>query len=378
MRVPLLDLPKQYQTIKEEVEPGLLGLLEKQQCVLGEPVKSLEDNMARYCQCNYAIGVSSGTDALLCSLMALDIGSTMNPSQMNSGVQDEVIVPTFTFFATAGSVVRTGARPVFVDIDKDTFNIDIDKIEAAITEHTKAILPVHLYGQMAPMKEIMVIARKNNLKVIEDACQAIGARQNNNGPGHLSDTACLSFYPTKNLSAFGDAGMILCQDEHIAQKCHQLRVHGGLDRYHHQNIGANFRLDAIQALVVDIKLKYLDIWQKRRLSHAHRYDELLCSDVKIPRITQGNRCVYHQYVIRAPQRDTLKSYLEEKGISTAIFYPLPLHVQECFAYLGGKRGDCPVAEQLCQEVLALPVVPELTQEQIDYVAGCINDFYGHK
>ncbi len=365
MKVPLLDLKQQYQSIKAQIVPAVLELMESQQCVLGETVEQLEQALADYSQCAHAVGVSSGTDALLCSLMALGIGP-----------DDEVIVPTFTFYASAGSIARVGAKPVFVDIDRDTFNIDLNKLEEAITDRTKAIMPVHLYGQMAPMAEIMALAKKYELKVIEDACQAIGSDQNGHRPGQLGDCASVSFYPTKNLSCFGDGGMILCEDEKLADLCRSLRVHGGASQYHHSMIGGNFRLDALQAVVVGVKLKYLDGWQRRRQAHAKRYDQLLGAEVGKPRVAEGNSHVYHQYVIRAPSRDQLRKFLADKEIGTAIFYPSPLHLQECFAYLGGKEGDCPVAEQACKEVLALPVVPELTDEQIEYVTQCINEFYG--
>lgn len=364
MKVPLLDLREQYKTIQSEVEPAVLKLMESQMFILGEPVAELEKNLAQYCNCDHAIGVSSGTDALLCALMALGVGQN-----------DEVIVPTFTFFASGGVISRLEATPVFVDIDADTFNIDVDKMEAAITDQTKAIMPVHLYGQMAPMQEIMAVAQKHNLSVVEDACQSIGSKQDDKGPGALGDCACLSFYPSKNLAGFGDSGMIICKDEKLAQRCRHMRVHGEDKRYYHSMVGGNFRLDALQALVLNIKLKYLDSWVDKRRAHAEIYEEMLGAGVQKPIILDGNVSVYNQYVIRADRRDELQEYLGEKGVGSGIYYPLPLHLQECFADLGGKQGDCPVAEQACKEVLALPIYPELADEQIEYVARCINEFY---
>ena len=364
MKVPLLDLKQQYQTIKAEIAPAVLALMESQMFVLGKPVLGLEKNLAAHGRCAHAVGLSSGTDALLLALMALDIGHG-----------SEVIVPTFTFFASAGSVARVGARPVFVDIAPDTFNIDVNKIEQAITSRTRAIMPVHLYGQIAPMNEILEIAEKHNLAVIEDACQSIGSEQDGRRPGELSGCACISFYPSKNLAGFGDGGMILCQDEEFAQKCRYLRMHGEDKRYYHSMIGGNFRLDSLQGLVLDIKLKYLDGWAAKRQAHAAIYDKMLTT-VKTPKIVDGNVSVYNQYVIRAERRDELQQYLADKEIGSAIYYPVPLHLQECFAYLGGQPGDLPVAEQACKEVLALPVYPELSDEQIEYVAQSINEFYG--
>lgn len=364
MKVPLLDLKEQYQSLKSEVEPAVAALMESQLFVLGEPVLRFEEAVAGYSDVGWAVGVSSGTDALICSLMALGVGR-----------DDEVIVPTFSFFGSAGAIARVGARPVFVDIEADTFNLDVSKIGAAVSERTKAIMPVHLYGQMAPMAEIMAVARKYNLAVIEDAAQSIGSKQEGKAPGVWGDCACLSFYPSKNLSGFGDGGMILCQDESLAQRCRHLRMHGEDRRYYHSMIGGNFRLDALQAVVLDIKLKYLDGWAAKRRVHAGLYDKLLGEAVRTPRIAEGNLSVYNQYVIRAERRDGLQEYLREKEIGTAIYYPHPLHLQECFAYLGYGEGDFPVAEQACREVLALPVYPELGEEQVAYVAGCVNEFY---
>ena len=366
MKVPLLDLQEQYEVIRGEIEPAVLSLMASQQFVLGKPVSEFEEHMSAYCKCAHAMGVSSGTDALLCSLMALGIGSG-----------DEVIVPTFTFFASAGAISRLGAVPIFVDIDADTFNIDVDQLESAITDGTRAIMPVHLFGQMAPMAEIMALASKYEVSVVEDACQSIGSEQEGKGPGQLGHCACLSFYPSKNLAGFGDGGMILCQDNELAQRCRYLRMHGEDKRYYHSMIGGNFRLDALQGLVLNIKLKYLDGWVKKRQAHAKIYDELLGDAVRKPKIREGNVSVYNQYVIRVDRRDELQKYLADKRVGSGIYYPVPLHLQECFAQRGGREGDCPVAEQACKEVLALPVYPELADEQIEYVALCVNEFYAN-
>lgn len=366
MRVPLLDLRAQYEQIREEVEPAVLKQMSEQAFVLGPTVEGFEKNIAKYCQVNHAVGMSSGTDALLCALMAYGVGPG-----------DEVIIPTFTFFATAGVVARLGARPVFADIDPKTYNIDPDSIEDKISEETKAIIPVHLYGQMAAMTEIMAIANKYELKVIEDACQSIGAKQFGQMPGEMGDCAALSFYPSKNLAGFGDGGMLLCQDDELAKTFRYLRMHGEDKRYYHSMVGANFRLDALQALVLDIKLKYLDKWAAGRRKNAALYNELLSevSEITTPYIAEGNESVYNQYVIRTKDRDGLKDYLTANEIGCNIYYPVPLHVQECFKYLEGKPGDCPVSERACEEVLALPIYPELSEEQIRFVAEKIKDFY---
>ncbi len=369
MKVPLLDLKGQYEQVRSEVEPAVLKQMADQAFVLGPTVDKFEKNIAKYCQVNHAIGMSSGTDALLCALMAFGI----KPG-------DEVIIPTFTFFATAGVVSRLGATPVFADIDPLTYNIDPDSIEAKITDDTKAIIPVHLYGQMAPMDEIMAIANKYELKVIEDACQSIGAAQNGKMPGELGDCAALSFYPSKNLAGFGDGGMLLCQDDDLAQKFRYLRMHGEDKRYYHSTVGANFRLDALQALVLDIKLKYLDKWAEGRRNNAALYELLLAEvdEVTTPYILPENGSVYNQYVIRAQKRDELKDFLTANEIGCNIYYPVPLHLQECFNDLGGKLGDCPVSEVACAEVLALPIFPELSEEQIRFVAEKIKEFYSNK
>jgi dTDP-4-amino-4,6-dideoxygalactose transaminase len=358
MKVPLLDLRGQYAPLRNEIRLAIDQVCDAQALILGSHVERFERNLAAYCQTAFAIGLSSGTDALLCAMMAMDI----RPG-------DEVICPAFTFFATAGSIARLGAVPVFVDILPDTFNLDPDSVKARITGKTKAILPVHLFGQTADMEAINAIAAGHGIKVIEDAAQAIGARQNGKAACSLSLAGCLSFYPTKNLGAFGDAGAVCSSDADFIEKCCLIRVHGSAHTYHHKLIGANFRLDAIQAAVLDVKLKYLDSWHEARRANAAMYDKLLAgSPIVTPKIAPGNVSIYNQYVVRVPNRDAVQKSLSQLGIGSAVYYPIPLHLQECFAYLGRREGDFPVSEQACRDVLALPVYPELLPEQIEYVA----------
>ncbi|HWE02471.1 MAG TPA: DegT/DnrJ/EryC1/StrS family aminotransferase [Tepidisphaeraceae bacterium] len=358
MSVKLLDLTAQYLPLRNEIRRAIDEVCDSQALILGPHVERFEKKLAAYCQTKHAIGVSSGTDAILCSLMALGI----KPG-------DEVICPSFTFFATAGCVARLGAIPVFVDIDPQTFNINPDQIESKITGKTRAILPVHLFGQCANMEAINEIAARHGLKVIEDAAQAIGAKRHGKAACSLGFAGCLSFYPTKNLGAFGDAGAICTNDDAFAQTCRILRVHGSGHTYHHALIGGMFRLAAIQAAVLDVKLKYLDDWHEGRRRNAHIYDEMLKGSAVIPPyIEDGNWSIYNQYVVRVPDRDAVKAKLTEAGIGSAVYYPLPLHLQDCFAYLGYKAGDLPVTEKTCGQVLALPIYPELAEEQIRHVA----------
>ena len=365
MQVPLLDLKAQFAAIRDEVMPAINQVCQSQFLCLGPAVTKFEEEIARYCQSKYALGVSSGSDALLAGLMTLGVGSG-----------DEVITTPFTFFATAGAISRTGAKPVFVDIDPESFNIDPTKIEKKITSKTKAIIPVHLFGQVAQMKPIMDIAKRHHLFVIEDACQSIGASQDGITCGNFGDFGCFSFYPTKNLGAFGDGGLVTTNSEELYEKLKVFRDHGQNPRYFHKYIGGNFRLDGIQGAVLSVKLKYLAQWSEKRRQNAALYDSLLAnSPVKTPRIDPNNISIYHQYTICAPKRDELLKYLADNQISSAVFYPKPLHVQECFANLGYKAGDMPVTEQLCQQVLSLPVYPELEKEQIAFVAQKIRDFY---
>jgi dTDP-4-amino-4,6-dideoxygalactose transaminase len=358
MNVKLLDLQAQYLPLRAEIRRAIDEVCDTQQLILGPHVEKFEKSLAEYCHTKHAIGVSSGTDALLCSLMALGIGPG-----------DEVICPSFTFFATAGCIARTGAKPVFAEIDPATFNIDPDKITTKTTKNTKAIMPVHLFGQMAEMDAINAIAEKHGLRVIEDAAQAIGAKRDGKPACSWGFAGCLSFYPTKNLGAFGDAGAICTNDDAFAEICRKLRVHGSGHTYYHEMVGGMFRLAAIQAAVLSVKLKYLDGWHEARRKHAAIYDEMFAgSKVIAPKIDPRNWSIYNQYVIRVPDRDRVKQALADKGIGTAIYYPLPLHLQTCFKNLGYKQGDLPETEKACREVLALPVYPELPEEQVRYVA----------
>ncbi|ADL13616.1 DegT/DnrJ/EryC1/StrS family aminotransferase [Acetohalobium arabaticum] len=362
MKVPLLDLKEQYEGIKDEIQEAINDVLDSTRYIMGKHVEGLEEEVADYCDTEYGIGVASGTDALLLSLKALDIGPG-----------DEVIVPTFTFFATAGVVSRLGATPVFADIDPVTYNITPEEIEDKITDKTKAIIPVHLYGQPAEMNGIMDIADRYDLKVVEDACQAIGAEYKGTQVGNFGDAAALSFFPSKNLGGYGDGGMVLTNDEELAQRIKRLRVHGAEPKYHHKEVGYNSRLDAIQAAVLRVKLKYLDEWTEGRQRVAETYDRLfeeygLENEIVLPeKKIADSKHVYHQYVIRVDNRDELQKTLKEAGVSTSIYYPKPLHLQECYEDLGYQKGDLPVAEKACEEVLALPIDPALKKGQIKYV-----------
>lgn len=362
MNVKLLDLQPQYAPLRNEIRKAIDEVCDAQALILGPHVERFEKSLAAYCGTRHAIGVSSGTDALLCSLMALGVGPG-----------DEVICPSFTFFATAGSIARLGAVPVFAEIDPRTFNLDPDRLEEKVTDRTSAIMPVHLFGQLAEMDAINAIARKRNIPVVEDAAQAVGAKQNGKPACAHGFAGCLSFYPTKNLGAFGDAGAICTNDDKFAETCRLLRVHGSGHQYHHKLIGGMFRLAAIQAAVLSVKLKYLDGWHEARRKHAALYDKLFAgSPVVRPYVRDGNWSVYNQYVVRVPgpegTRDRVKQRLADRGVGTGVYYPIPLHLQECFAYLGYKEGDLPESERACREVLALPVYPELPEEQIRYVA----------
>ena len=367
MQVPLLDLKAQYQTIKDEIRLAVDRLLESQYFINGPEVQQLEEAVAAYCSCKTAVGVSSGTDALLCSLMALGIGRG-----------DEVITTPYTFFATAGSIWRTGAKPVFVDIEADSYNINAQQIEQAITPRTKAIIPVHLFGQCADMDPILELAAQYKLFIIEDAAQSIGATYKGRKAGSIGTVGCLSFFPSKNLGGAGDGGMIVTNDAELAEKIRMLREHGMRPKYYYKYIGGNFRLDTLQAAVLLVKLKYLDAWSEQRRQNARLYDELFkgCGEVTAPVIRPYNISIYNQYVIRvAAQRDQLMEFLTANGIGTAIYYPLSLHEQECFRSLGYTRGDFPESEKAAAETIALPIYPELTDEQIRHVAGTVKEFY---
>jgi dTDP-4-amino-4,6-dideoxygalactose transaminase len=358
MQVKLLDLQGQYLPLRNEIRRAIDEVCDTQSLVLGPHVEKFEKNLAAYCKTKHAIGVSSGTDALLCSMMAIGI----KPG-------DEVICPSFTFFATAGCISRLGATPVFAEIDDRTFNLDPKLLEAKITPKTRAVIPVHLFGQTADMEAINAIAAKHGVKVIEDAAQAIGAQRNGKPACSMSLAGCLSFYPTKNLGAFGDAGALCTNDDKVAEDCRLLRVHGSGHQYHHRMIGGMFRLAAIQAAVLDVKLKYLPGWHEARRRNAGIYDKVLAgSAVVTPLIEPGNYSIYNQYVVRVKNRDAVRARLADRNVGSAIYYPLPLHQQECFAHLGYREGDFPVTEQACREVLAMPIYPELTEEQVHYAA----------
>ena len=368
MNVPMLDLKAQYQSIKAEIDAAVAEVLESQYFILGPKVKECEAAIAEYCSCAHAVGVASGTDALLISLMTEGIGPG-----------DEVITTPYTFFATAGSIARTGAKPVFVDIDPVAYNISPALIEEKITPNTRAIIPVHLYGQMADMDPIIEIAGKHDLIVIEDAAQAIGSEYKGRRAGTFGHYGCFSFFPSKNLGGAGDGGMVITNDDERAEKLAVMRTHGSKPKYYHKIIGGNFRLDAIQAAVVTVKLRHLDGWTAARQANAARYDKLLTESgltgkgVVLPKVV-ASRHIFNQYVIRVPRRDDLIAFLKEKNIGCQIYYPVPLHVQECFAYLGYKEGDLPESEKAAAQTLALPIYPELTDEQARYTVGCVAKF----
>ena len=366
--VPLLDLKAQYATIRGEVNAAVLRVLESQHFILGPEVEALEEEVAAYSQCKYGIGVSSGTDALLVALMAIDI----RPG-------DEVITTPYTFFATAGSIVRLGAKPVFVDIDPLSYNIDHTKIEAVITKRTRAIMPVHLFGQMAEMDPIMAIANRYNLYVIEDAAQAIGAEYKGRRAGSIGHLGCLSFFPSKNLGGIGDGGMVITNDPKLTDKIKLLRGHGAHPKYYHSIIGGNFRLDAIQAAVLRVKLKYLDRWTTRRQQNAQHYRELFAQagleDIVLPVELDGCRHIYNQFVIYYSQRDDLMAYLKGKKTGCEVYYPVPMHMQECFANLGYTIGDFLVSEDAAQKTLAMPIYPELCTNMLSAVVDSIAIFH---
>jgi dTDP-4-amino-4,6-dideoxygalactose transaminase len=398
--VPLLDLKAQYATLRDELREALDRVAESQHFILGPEVEALEAEVAAYSQCEFGIGVSSGSDALLVTLMAINL----KPG-------DEVITTPYTFFATAGAVSRLGAKPVFVDIDPLTYNIDPAAIEAAVTERTRAIIPVHLYGQMTEMDPIMEIASRHNLYVIEDAAQAIGSEEKGRRAGSIGHFGCFSFFPSKNLGGFGDGGMVTANDPQLADMVKLLRNHGYRPKYYNKVVGGNFRLDAIQAAVLRVKLKYLDQWTEARQRNAARYRDLFAeaelvinpeslsstsasgsrvrtgdgdgqtsplseaAGVVLPTEAADRRHIYNQFVIRSGQRDQLMNHLKERKIGTEIYYPVPMHLQECFADLGHQAGEFPASECAANETLALPIYPELTEEMMSTVVEAIADFY---
>ena len=366
MNVPLLDLKAQYASLKSEIDKSIAEVLESQHFILGPKVEQLEKAIAAYSNCAHAIGVSSGSDALLACLMADDIGPG-----------DEVITTPYTFFATAGAVSRLGATPVFVDIDPKTYNIDVDQIEAKVTSKTRVMIPVHLYGQMADMDAVMRIAERHKLIVIEDAAQAIGAEDKGRRAGSIGHYGCFSFFPSKNLGGAGDGGMIVTNDAARAEKLRCLRAHGAKPKYYHKIVGGNFRLDALQAAVVSAKLPHLDDWTAARQRNAQRYDKMIKEagiPVTAPAVV-ADRHIFNQYVIRVSGRNELQAHLQKKGIGTEVYYPVPLHVQECFAYLGYKNGDFPESEAAAKQTLALPVHPELSEAQARYVVDSLREFF---
>lgn len=373
MQVPLLDLKAQYSTIRSEVEAAIAEVMKSQHFILGPKVEECEKAIAKYSGCQYAVGVTSGSDALLACLMAENIGPG-----------DEVITTPYTFFATVGAISRLGAKPVFVDIDSLTYNIDPAQIAEKVTSKTRAIIPVHLYGQMAEMDAIMALAEQHGLIVIEDAAQAIGSENNGRRAGSIGHYGCFSFFPSKNLGAAGDGGMIVTNDGQRAEKLKVLRAHGSKPKYHHKLVGGNFRLDALQAAIVSAKLPHLDGWTAGRQRNAKLYDRLFVeaglaaanhgpSRVLLPSVVM-NRHIFNQYVIRVPRRDQLQATLKQRGIGTEVYYPVPMHTQECFAYLGYHAGDFPESERAAQETLAIPIYPELTEVQLRYVVDRIRDF----
>jgi dTDP-4-amino-4,6-dideoxygalactose transaminase len=387
IEVPLLDLKPQYRALQSELRTAMERVCESQAFILGPAVRQLERDIAEYCRCAYGVGVSSGTDALLVALMALEIGPG-----------DEVLTTPYTFFATAGTIARLGARPVFVDIDPVTFNLSPAAVRAFLAGECerreghwvnrrtggrlRAIMPVHLYGQLADMEPLAALARDHDLRIIEDAAQAIGAAdEHGRRAGAWGDISCLSFFPTKNLGAFGDAGLCVTNDPRLAERLEVLRVHGGKPKYYHAFIGGNFRLDELQAAVLNVKLPHLDAWTAARQHNAAFYDRAFARAVPAEHVqtpapvANGARHIYNQYVLRVRDRDRLREHLRERGVGTEIYYPVPLHLQQCFANLGERIGAFPEAERAALSTLALPIYPELAPEQLQYVVDCIGEFY---
>jgi dTDP-4-amino-4,6-dideoxygalactose transaminase len=367
--VPLLDLKGQYRSIRAEIDAAVARVIESQHFIMGPEVTALEAEVAAYAGAAHGVGMSSGTDALLAALMALEVGPG-----------DEVIVPAYTFFATAGVVSRLGATPVFIDIDPVSFNVSADGIERALTPRTRAAIPVHLYGRVCDMQPIMELARDRRFAVIEDAAQAIGATTAAGaGAGSIGDMGCFSFFPSKNLGGFGDGGMVVTQDGELAERLRLLRTHGMAPKYYHAVVGGNFRLDALQAAVLRVKLPHLDGWAAARQRNAQRYRALFAAAgldrvVTLPEDVPGH--VYNQFVIRVPRRDELQAHLRGRGVGTEIYYPVPLHLQACFGGLGYGPGSLPVAEAAARETLALPIFPELEDAQLEHVVSAASEFYG--
>ena len=367
--VPLLDLQAQYRPLRDEILSAIARVCDSQRFIMGPEIAALETEMAAMLEVRHAVAVSSGTDALLAALMALDVKAG-----------DEVITTTYSFFATAGAIARLGARPVFVDIDPATFNIDPSKIAAAVTSRTKAILPVHLFGLTADLDPILEIAGRAGIPVVEDAAQAIGARYKDRPAGSIGTIGCFSFFPSKNLGAFGDAGLLTTNDDGLAKRAKLLRVHGMEPRYYHSLIGGNFRMDALQAAVLRVKAPYLAGWTTARRAKAARYRELfrqagLDGEIGLPIEPDGSRHIYNQFVVRVRQRDELREHLAAQSIGAEVYYPVPFHLQECFAGLGYGPGAFPHAEQAAAETIALPIYAELTGEQQEFVVDAIRQFF---
>lgn len=371
MKVPLLDLAEQNQSLRPEIEAALGRVLDTNGFILGAEVAALEKELAAYCGTKHAIGCASGTDALLLALMAFDIGAG-----------DEVITTPYSFFATVSSVTRLGAAPVFVDIDPKTYNLDVSQIEQKITERTKAIQPVHLYGQCADMTELRKISEKHGIPLVEDAAQAIGAEDGGVRAGAFGAVGCFSFYPSKNLGGMGDGGFMTTDDDALAHKLNALRVHGSFERYYHKWVGLNSRLDGFQGAVLRVKLPHLDAWSDKRKENADYYRELftdagLAEQIGLPFERENVRHIYNQFVIRVPERrDELRKFLTDSEIGTDVYYPVSLHLQECFEYLGLREGDFPESERASRETLALPIFPELKQAQQEFVVEKIAEFFG--
>ncbi len=369
MNVPLLDLQAQYVSLRDSMLQAIERVMESQRFVLGDEVRELEKSVAQYCQTKHAIGCASGSDALLLALMALDIKQG-----------DEVITTPFSFFATGAAIARLGARPVFVDIDPATYNLDVSLVADAITSRTRAIIPVHIYGQCAQMDPLLDLGKRRGIPIVEDSAQAIGATDNERPAGSMGLVGCFSFYPTKNLGGAGDGGILTTNDDAIAERLRRLRTHGGSDEYQHEEVGINSRLDELQAAVLNVKLSSLDKWSDERAHIAARYSQLLSdADLDFPLITPhvrpDGRHIFHQYVVRAPgNRDALMDHLKTRGVGTKVYYPVPLHLQKCFSSLGYKEGDFPESESAARETFALPAYPELTEAQQLYVVESIKSF----
>jgi dTDP-4-amino-4,6-dideoxygalactose transaminase len=367
--IPLLDLKAQYLSIKDEIDQAVLGVLDSGRFIFGPEMKALEKEIAEYCGTRYALGVGNGTDALELALQACNIGPG-----------DEVLTSPFTFFASAETIAKVGATPVFVDIDPLTLNLDIDKLEAKITSQTKAVIPVHIFGQMVDMDKMMALAKQYKLKVIEDAAQAIGAEYRGKKAGSVGDAGTFSFFPTKNLGCYGDGGMVVTNDEQLADKVKILRFHGCREKYYHEEIGQNSRLDELQAAILRVKLKYLEEWNTSRRAKAKIYDRLLKpladqGKITLPANDPEAKPIYHLYVLRSEHRERIAKALDEQGIASGVYYPLPLHLQKAFAYLNYQAGDLPLAEEACSQALAIPCYPELTADQQEQIGQVISSVF---